>query len=89
MCLDTRGARNGLYLIQTAERRRTLAKLDRSFAGTYGETEANARLIAAAPRMFDALNRIAYKEFGAADATHRQVLGAITELAREVLGGIA
>lgn len=57
-CLDNRGARNGLYLIQTAnthQRGRTLAHIHRHFAGTYGETEANARLMAAAPKLLAAL----------------------------------
>lgn len=54
-CLDNRGARNGLYLIQTANRRTTLAKVDRHYAGTYAETEANTRLISAAPELLAAL----------------------------------
>lgn len=56
--------------------------------GRQEANKANARLIAAAPTMFDVLRRIAYEPFGAADATHEQVLDAITALAREVIGGV-
>lgn len=37
------------------------------------------------PSIRDALHRIAYEPFGAADATHKEVLDAITAFARETL----
>ena len=49
------------------------------------EFRANARLIVWAPEMFEALERIAYEPQGSSDATHRQVLDAVTEIARDLL----
>lgn len=58
-----------------------------TFDGGYEEMpcEANARLIAAAPDLLQALERIAFEPFGPADATHEQVLAAVTEFARTAI----
>lgn len=50
---------------------------------------ADAKLIAAAPEMAEALRKIAFEPFGAAEASDRQVLDAITELARAALAKAA
>lgn len=56
-----------------------------NYAGSVEETRANARLIAAAPELLAALERIAYAPFGRAEATHAEVLDDITRLARAAL----
>lgn len=50
------------------------------------EVEANARLIASAPDMLRALERIAFEPQGPADATDRHVLDACVEIAKEAIG---
>lgn len=52
------------------------------------DVEANARLIASAPDLLEALRRIAYEPFGPSDATHEQVLEAITGLARAAIANL-
>lgn len=48
-------------------------------------TYADACLLAAAPDLLAALRRIAYEPFGHPDASHREVLDAITEFARTAI----
>ena len=49
------------------------------------QREGNARLIAAAPDLLAALQKIAYEPFGASDATHATVLNDITTFARAAI----
>ena len=49
----------------------------------------NRPIIAAAPSMYDALHQIAYEPFGHDEATDREVLDAITALARQTVAAIA
>lgn len=66
---------------------------DPLIAEVYGATclrsgldrEANAQLIAAAPDLLAALERIAHEPIGPADASHRAVLASVVEIARAAI----
>jgi hypothetical protein len=49
------------------------------------EVLANALLISTAPDMLAALETIAFKPIGHADASHKEVLDAVVEIARAVI----
>ena len=47
--------------------------------------EANVRLMAAAPELLKALNKIAFDQIGHAEASDREMLDEITRMAREAV----
>jgi hypothetical protein len=58
---------------------------DLSFGDTGAQRGANSALLALAPELADVLRRIAFEPFGHAEASDREVLDAITALARATL----
>jgi hypothetical protein len=53
--------------------------------GHFDKDSANARLIAAAPDLYETLRKIAFDPIGHPEASDSEILNAITELARAAI----